>query len=224
MRCPVCRDAASQSLHDQIAALVMRQRPAHQEARVVVHEGRDVQAFVTSQQEGEDVRLPELVGLRSLEAPLGVLPWLRRRPLLDELLLVQHAPHLGLAHAHALASCQLVADATRAPARVLASCRYHHVPLGSAPLAIAWLRSSTARGQRLDTTRVEEPQPIADCRGTQSVGLRHVQQSKALLAHRAHHAHSEGERVSAASSSPIVVLSSAHRLRLLAAARRGTVL
>jgi hypothetical protein len=51
-------DGALQRLQDQRGTLVVCQDVADQEAAVVVHEGCQVQPLVTSQQEGEDVRLP----------------------------------------------------------------------------------------------------------------------------------------------------------------------
>jgi hypothetical protein len=67
----VLRNAARQGLEHQRRALMMRDHKRHDVARVVVHEGGHVQALVTPQQEGEDVRLPELVRLRALEALLA---------------------------------------------------------------------------------------------------------------------------------------------------------
>jgi hypothetical protein len=72
-RRPPRRDGSLQRLHHQARSLVVRHRPAHQKARVVVHEGCHVEALVTSQQEGEDVRLPHLVGRSALEAPRRML-------------------------------------------------------------------------------------------------------------------------------------------------------
>src|SRR5262245_26675057 len=68
-RCPESRHSALESLQHELLALVVRECVAHDEARVVVHEGRHVQSLVASQQEREDVRLPELIGLSALEAP-----------------------------------------------------------------------------------------------------------------------------------------------------------
>ena len=50
---------------------MVRHHQRHDVARAVVHEGGDVQALMAAQEEGEDVRLPELVRLRALEAMLG---------------------------------------------------------------------------------------------------------------------------------------------------------
>jgi hypothetical protein len=66
-------DGSLQGLHHQARPLVMRHRPAHHETRVVVHEGRHVEALVASQQEGKDVRLPHLVGSCPFEATRWVV-------------------------------------------------------------------------------------------------------------------------------------------------------
>jgi hypothetical protein len=53
-------------------------RPAHQEAGVVVHEGAEVDPLVPTQEESEDVRLPELLDLRNLRQLTSALlrrPW-----------------------------------------------------------------------------------------------------------------------------------------------------
>jgi hypothetical protein len=52
---------------------VVGQRKRHDVPRVVVHEADQVEALVLAKQKREDVALPELVGLRSLEAPGRVL-------------------------------------------------------------------------------------------------------------------------------------------------------
>lgn len=98
LRHPEGRDPALKRLEDQRALLVVCQDEAHEEARVVVHEGRQVQALMPSQQECEDVRLPELIGRCPLEAPRWPLPTLdrarRRRGRHPRF--GQHPPHGGL--------------------------------------------------------------------------------------------------------------------------------
>jgi hypothetical protein len=81
---------------------------------VVVHEGRHVDALVTSQQEGEDVRLPQLVRLRALEAPF------RRRHLRhlgrlvrQQALVVKDAADLRLGHADGLEAAKAVGNLAR---------------------------------------------------------------------------------------------------------------
>jgi hypothetical protein len=64
----IFRNAARQRFQDQRGTLVVRHHQRHEEARVVVHEGRHVKTMVTPQEKREDVRLPELVRLRTLES------------------------------------------------------------------------------------------------------------------------------------------------------------
>ncbi|MBL8111886.1 MAG: hypothetical protein JNK60_03305 [Acidobacteria bacterium] len=66
------RDTPAQRFHDESRALVVRQGVRYDEARMVVHEGGDIDPLVPPEQESEDVRLPELVGLGPLEAPWRV--------------------------------------------------------------------------------------------------------------------------------------------------------
>ena len=111
----VLRDPARQRLQHQRRALVMRHHQRHQEARVVVHEGRHVQAVVTAQQKREDVRLPELVRLRPLEAVLGRTRLGHRlRYCLQQPLFVEDPPHRRLRHAQALEARHHVPDPARA--------------------------------------------------------------------------------------------------------------
>ncbi|HTC72926.1 MAG TPA: hypothetical protein VK655_08560, partial [Solirubrobacteraceae bacterium] len=102
LRCPVRRDAARQRLHHQGRPLMVRQHPRHDEARVVVHEGCQVQPLVASEQKREDVRLPHLIRRCSLEAPRSVLALGHRLAGFDETRVVQDPPHLRLAHAQRL--------------------------------------------------------------------------------------------------------------------------
>ncbi len=130
LRRPVRRDAARQRLHHQRRPLVVRQRPRHQEARVVVHEGCQVQPLVASQEKREDVRLPHLVGRRPLEAPRAVFARRRRLARLEETRVVQDPPHLRLAHPQPLEARQHVADAPRAVLRVLLAQPHHRLLFG----------------------------------------------------------------------------------------------
>jgi len=56
--CTEGSERASERFHHERGPLVVRERPADDEARVVVHERRQVQALVASKQKREDVRLP----------------------------------------------------------------------------------------------------------------------------------------------------------------------
>jgi hypothetical protein len=61
-------DSPSQRLHHELASLMVRECVRDEKTRVVVHEAREVQPVVASQQKREDVRLPHLIRLRALEA------------------------------------------------------------------------------------------------------------------------------------------------------------
>jgi len=103
LRWAVQLEPARQRLQHQLRALMVRQHVGHDEARVVVHEGDQVDPLVSPQQEGEDVRLPELVRGGPLEASGRMPPFLNgRRGVGDQPLLVQDAPHSGLAHPESL--------------------------------------------------------------------------------------------------------------------------
>jgi len=119
LRRAVGGDAERERLHHQRRPLVVRQRPRHDEARVVVHEGCQVQPLVASQQKREDVRLPHLVGGCPLEAARAMLTCGRRLAGLQQTRLVQDPPHLCLAHTQRFEARQHVADAPRAVLRVL---------------------------------------------------------------------------------------------------------
>jgi hypothetical protein len=70
-RSAVLRNPPRQRLQDQRRSLVMRHYQRHKVPRVVVHEGGHVKTLMPAQEKREDVRLPELVRLRSLESVLG---------------------------------------------------------------------------------------------------------------------------------------------------------
>gem|GEM_PF-4177177 len=127
LRRPVRGDPALEGLEDQARLLVVRQRVGDQVARVVVHERCHVQALVLAQEEGEDVRLPELVRCRPLEAARRMRARRRRRPLVDETLLVKDAPDDRLRHPQSLEARQHVPDATGPPLRVLRPGIHHRL-------------------------------------------------------------------------------------------------
>jgi len=93
----VLGDPARQRLQHQHASLVMRHRKTHQIPRVIVQERRHIDALVSPQQEREQVRLPQLVRLGTLEALDLHLP---SHPPLGHLRLdalgSQHPPHRRL--------------------------------------------------------------------------------------------------------------------------------
>jgi hypothetical protein len=119
-RLTVRGDAALQGLDHQRRALMVSQQMRDHEARVVVHESDQVQPLVASEQEGEDVRLPHLVGLGALEAPRRT-----RAPVTDcglrcqQSRLVEDAPHGGRRHPDGLEATQEVADLAHPLSRIL---------------------------------------------------------------------------------------------------------
>jgi hypothetical protein len=80
LRCSVLGDAARQRLQHQHAPLVMRHHQAHQVPRVIVQERSHIDALMPSQQEREQIRLPQLVRLGPLEVLYRLLaPYASRR-------------------------------------------------------------------------------------------------------------------------------------------------
>jgi len=130
---------------------------------VVVHEPGQVEALVLAQQEGENVRLPELVGLRALESPGLVLARARRRRLGHQALLMQRATHPGLRDTEPIVTPEFVPDAPSAPVGVLATRSHHRLALGcGSRRARAAARIRRQRHQRIDATTVIPPHPLLD--------------------------------------------------------------
>ncbi len=119
-------DAPLDCLEDQRAALLVGDRVADDEAGVIVHERGQVDPLMASQQEREDVGLPELVRLRALEA-VGR----GRRALVDgrcrgeQPLLVKDATHDVLGDPDALEAGEQVLDAASAVMRVGGALGHH---------------------------------------------------------------------------------------------------
>lgn len=90
---PIVGDTPGQGFHHKLAALVVGHDEAHEVARVVVQERGYVDPLVLAQQEREQIRLPELVGLGSLEAlRLGLGLRLRPGLLLRQAFGFEHPP------------------------------------------------------------------------------------------------------------------------------------
>jgi hypothetical protein len=128
LRSAISANPSRQRLHHQPRPLMVRQRIGHDEARVVVHEGCQVQPLVASQEKREDVRLPELVGRRAFEAARWVFAFRRRLAGLDETCLVQDSPYLCLAHPQCLEARQHVPNPTCPVFRVLLTHLHHGLP------------------------------------------------------------------------------------------------
>ena len=127
----VVGDPARQRLQHDRASLVMRHREAHQIARVIVQERRDIDPLVPAQQEGKEVGLPELIGFGALEtASLRLRLGLRRRTLPGKPLLLQRPAHRRLRGPDAEEAPHHVADASTARGRVRALRRHHRLVSG----------------------------------------------------------------------------------------------
>jgi hypothetical protein len=192
------RDGSLQRLHHQTRSLVMRHRPAHQEARVVVHEGRHVQALVAPQQEGKDIRLPHLIRSRPLEAPRRVVTRRRRRGcLVDQPLLVQDATHLRLAHPERREARQHVADATRAPLGVLASLLDHRLVLHLRAVGTRLHARSCRppRHQRIHASALVRPDPVDDRRHARTEDARELVEAHPTTHRLLDHPQTQRQRV-----------------------------
>lgn len=105
----VARDAALERLEHQRSLHVVRERMADDEAAAVVHEDCHVEPFMLAQQEAEDVRLPELVGLRALETSRRGRPaQLLRGPRRQQPFFVKNPPHHRLGNGEAFEASQFV--------------------------------------------------------------------------------------------------------------------
>ena len=204
-RRPPGRDAALQRFHHEARALVVRHRPAHEEARVVVHEGGHVETLVTPEQKREDVRLPHLIRRCALEAPRPVLPRRRRRRRLrDETLLVQDAAHFRLAHPQRLEAGEHVADAACAPLGVLASFRDHGVVLHLSPEAPGTLRRMPLlRHQRVLPSSLVRSHPVLDRRHARSEDRGDPPKRDVSTQRFLHHPQPNGQRVCLATTADI---------------------
>ncbi|HTP29983.1 MAG TPA: hypothetical protein VMK12_30540 [Anaeromyxobacteraceae bacterium] len=170
---------------------------------MVVHEGRHVEALVASQQEGEDVRLPHLVGCCSLEATRRVVARRRRRRcLVDEPLLVQDPTHLRLAHPERREACQHVADATRAPLRVLATLLDHRLVLHLRAVSTR-LRARTSRSpghQCFHSPFLVGADPVDDRRHARTEDARELVQARRATHRLLDHPQTQRQRVGPAAT------------------------
>lgn len=176
----VLRHSFGKCFQYQCAPLMPRHRVSDDEARTVIEKGGQVDPLVAPQQESEDVRLPELVRLRPLEAGLR-----RRRPphyrlLLHQPRLVQHPPHLRLADPDRLEADQHVADPAAPVLRVRPLQRQHRL----APwvfLRRPFLRTRPLRKQCLVSALGESLSPQRHRRLRQPEGPAHVAHRGARL-------------------------------------------
>jgi hypothetical protein len=118
-RSVVC-DATRERLEHQHASLVVRHRKTHEIPGVIVQERRHIDPLMPPEQEGEQVRLPQLIGLGPLEVLHLDLP---SDPSLGHLrfdaLGTQHPPHRRLGGTDPQKPPHHIADATAAGTRCL---------------------------------------------------------------------------------------------------------
>lgn len=173
LRRPEGGDAALEGFEHQLRALVVRRRVRNDEARVVVHEDRQVHPLMASEQKRENVRLPELIRRRALEAPHRVLSRLiRRSRRLEQPFLVQDAPHLCLAHAERFETRQHVSNPPRPVLRMLLPGLHYRrafrLPV-CARRPTRW-RPYGLGHQRFDAALPVHVEPVVDRRPTDSQG------------------------------------------------------
>ena len=180
-RHPILRNSLLQRFHHQRRLLLPRQRPPDDESRVVVHEDRQIDALMPAQQKREDVRLPELVRLGPLEAPLRLLPrrgWLL---LFEHSFLVENPPHLRLAHADRLEPLEHRADLPRAIFGVRHLCCFHRLALRLRRILRFRLLSRRARPQRFLPSGRVQLLPSMHALPRQPKSLRDVRHPAAIL-------------------------------------------
>ena len=180
-------NTACERLQHQRAPLVMRHSQAHQVARVIVEERGDVDPLMAAQQEREQVRLPQLVGLGPLEARhtrlgprLGPGCGWRRDPFL-----AQHPAHRGRRGAEPEEAPHHVADPSAACLRL---CRLHRDdrrPLRRAATLVAARRADRAWPQRGLAAIAIPPRPLEDRRVADSELLGDLLCRQVLIDHRA---------------------------------------
>jgi hypothetical protein len=115
-------------LEHQRAPLVVRHHQAHEVARVIIQERRHVHPLVAPKEERKEVRLPKLVGLGALKAPLRRLrSWSCRRAPLREPLLLEHPAHRRIRCPDAKEAAHHVADPPAARLRIRFLRRQHRL-------------------------------------------------------------------------------------------------
>ena len=190
-------NGARERFEHQRRALMMRESVRDEEPTVIVHEGREVETLVASEQKREDVRLPELIGRGALEAPRRMLARFGASGCLGhQPLFVKDAAHLRLAHAERRKAREHVADATAAWCGVGAACREHRLP--SHLLRVrrrARRRARRLRTQRLLAALLVEREPVAHRRRTRTEDACRLVDAHDAGEHLVDHAHSKRQRV-----------------------------
>jgi hypothetical protein len=188
-------------LDGDAALLVVRKHVRDDEARVVVHEGRHVDALMASQQEGEDVRLPELVRLCALEAPFWWRHlWHLRRLVGQQPFVVQDAPHLRRRHTQRVEAPQAVRNLPRAEVREGLLHRHHRVALRVSPVRAPGLRCRTRapRRHRVRTRFSEGLEPVHHRLSRDTEDARHLGYRQVFVHDAQHDAKPELRRIAIA--------------------------
>ena len=170
VRLAVLGDAALERFDHQARLLVMRHRPRHQVARVVVHEADEVHALMATQLEGEEVALPELVWFRTLEAALRLVTRRSRRLLLRQTLFVENPAHRRLRHAQCFEASKDVSNLPRTELGVGLLERDDRRVLRTllALLAAVHLRFRRCQAQRLQSATAKQRHELLHARGRQT--------------------------------------------------------
>lgn len=189
LRLAVLGNPTLERFDHQTRLLVMRHRPRHDVARVVVHEADEVHALMASQFEREDVALPQLIRRRALESARWLLARRLDVSLGDQARLVKNAAHRRLRNAESFEPREHVANATCAPLRVCCP-RLHDRALHRLRRTLLLpLRRRTAvmklRVQRLHPTAVEQRHELLDHRSRHTKCHRGVSESSPAH-HRLH--------------------------------------
>ncbi len=234
LRSAVGGEAPGERLHHQLRALVVRQRVRDDEARVVVHERRQVEPLMASEQEREDVRLPELVGAGPLEASVRVIARRRRLPGLEQARLVQDAADRRLRDAERLEAREHVGDPPRPEFGVLLADGDHRVALRllRRRRLTPGRRCRRLRDQRVHASRLVGLDPLLDGRHARAEDPGELPQADVAPHRLFDHPHPQRQRVRLAHPRQLARVSlsslSPHDRRLpslrLSAGRGGTVL
>jgi hypothetical protein len=192
------RHAALESFEHQLRLLPVRHRVADDEAAVVVHEDCHVQPLVASQQEGEDVRLPELVRLRALEACLGPRRFRNfGRSRREQSFFVENSPHRRFRNPQPLEASQHVGDATGAHVGLFLLLRQHQSPprVFAARRVASGRRPARLRRQRALASAAKRPHPLVDGLLADAEHARDFRSCNSFLQHLAQNSKFELRRV-----------------------------
>ena len=150
-------DAPLQRFDDELRALMVREVVRDDEPRMIIHERGHVEALVATQEKREDVGLPKLIGLCTLEATRCMLARPSGHMLFDETCFAKDAADGGLRDAKADEAREEVADATRAKLGLLLAQRDDVLTLH---LASEWRALLFDARTRLRAERVRSPHPV----------------------------------------------------------------